>query len=222
MKKIWIFLFSSLIAFGIAVYSKKAPVNYSYNRPSWKTFEKKSSNEIAVHQTTGKELEQARIPTPKRTIASLKENDKNENLHHPMLPKDRNYQLREDRVLMGDVEKNNYQDESVELEMVNRVNPDWKNILGNDLLRFQEEDTKVMVKDEFPIIKIQNGKGLYLEQVIVTFVFKNGSTSSYHALVDSDTGFVTETWDKTVSEKVSAQGSGITLPEVNNSGITTR
>lgn len=222
MKKIWIFLFSSFIAFGIAYYSKKSPVTYSYSRPSWKTFEKKSTNEVAAHPTTGKELEQARVPLLKRTLASVKEADKSDKSAHPLLPKDRNYQLREDRVLMGDIEKNNYQDESVELEMVNKVNPDWKNILGADLLRFQEEDTKVLIKEEFPIIKIQNGKGQYLEQVIVTFVFKNGGFSSYHALIDSDSGFVTETWDKTVNEKIKPDNADLTLPEVNNSGIIAR
>lgn len=216
MKKFWPILFSFLIALGIAYYSKKAPLTYAYHKPAWKTFEKKSTKEITSHPTTGHELEAARIPTPKRDIAQVK-SDKNDG--RLPLPKDRNYQIREDRVLIGEIDKTDYQDERVELEMVNRINPDWKNILGNDLLRFQEEDTKVMIKEEYPVIKVHNGKGQYLEQVVITYAFKNGNFSSYHALIDSDTGFVTETWDKTVHEKVRTQRAEITLPEVNNSGI---
>jgi hypothetical protein len=130
--------------------------------------------------------------------------------------------LREDRILLGDIDKNDYQDEKTELEMINKVSSDWKETLGNDLLRFQREDTKVLIKEEFPIIRVQNGKGQYVEQVIVTYVFKNGNLSSFRALVDSDTGFVIDTWDKILNEKVKSDGAGITLPEVNNSGIIAR
>jgi len=217
MKKFWLFLFSSLIAMGIAYYSKKAPSSLA-NKPGWNTFEKKSATHIAAYPSTGKELQQARIPTPKRGIAQ----ERNDSSNGPALPKDHAYQIRENRLLIGDIDRNNYQNENTELVMLNKINPDWKTILGNDLLRFQEEDTKVMIKEEFPVIKVQNGKGLYLEQVIVTYVFKNGNFSSFHALVDSDTGFVTETWDRTVHEKVKAKRAEITLPDINNSGIITR
>lgn len=216
MKKLWLFLFSSLIALGIAFYSKRPPVGFTQQKPSWKTFQKKSSREIVAHPSTHMELEQARIPKPKREIASVKSEDK------PSLPKDRAYQLREGRLLIGDINKGDFQNEEVELDMVNKVNPDWKNILGNDLLRFQEEDTKVMIREELPVIKIQNGKGQYLEQVLITYVFKNGNYSSYHALVDSDSGFVTETWDRTIHEKVKQERAEIALPEINSSGIIAR
>lgn len=208
---------------GIAYYSKKSPSTYAIKKPNWKTFEKKSGKEIIAHQTTPAELQEARIPVPKRSIAQEKNQterlifDKDKDL-----PKDRVYQLREDRILIGDINKRDYQDEQVDLEMVNRFNPDWKEVLGNDLLRFQQNDTKVMIKEEYPMIKIQNGKGQYLEQVVVSYLFKNGNFSSFHALVDSDTGFVVETWDKTVNEKARPERAGLTLPEYNNSGIIAR
>ncbi len=217
MKKFWLFIFSSLIATGIAYYSKKAPSSLA-NKPGWNTFEKKSANHISAHPSTGKELEKARIPTPKRSIAQ----EKNESFGKTVLPKDRAYQIRENRLLIGDIDRTDYQNENTDLVMLNKINPDWKNILGNDLLRFQEEETKVMIKEEFPVIKVQNGKGIYLEQVVVTYVFKNGNYSSFHALVDSDTGFVTETWDRTVHEKVKQKRAEIALPEINTSGIITR
>lgn len=220
MKKISLFLFSTLIATAIAVYSKKnPPVSFS-GKAAWKTFEKKNQKEITSHKTSGKELEAARIPNPKRELAQIQIKD--ENIGSPDLPKDRVYQLRENRLLLGDIQRADYQDEDTELDMVNKINPDWKTILGNDLLRFQEAETKVLIKDEIPVIKIQNGKGQYLEQVVVTYVFKNGNVSSFHAMVDSETGFVTDTWDRTIHEKSKPQRAELTLPAVNNSGIKAR
>ncbi len=215
MKRIWLFTFSTLIAFAIAFYSKKSPSLYSYHsKPTWKTFVKKSAIEISVHKTTSGELEAARISEVKREIAQEKnqaDNSPKEN-SEPKTFKNPDYLYREDRVLIGDIQKNNYQDEQVELEMINRPNQNWKDILGNDLIRFHDQDTKVMVKEEFPVIKIQNGKGQYLEQVIVTYLFTNGNYSSYRALIDSESGLVLETWDKTIHENYRSKRAGISLP----------
>ncbi len=218
MKKISLFLFSTLLATAIAVYSKKIPPVSVSGKAAWNTFEKKNQKEITSHKTSSKEMEAARIPIPKRELAQIKE----KNIGRPDLPKDRVYQLRENRLLLGDIQRADYQDEDTELEMVNKINPDWKIILGNDLLRFQEAQTKVLIKEEIPVIKIQNGKGQYLEQVVVTYLFKNGNVSSFHAMVDSETGFVTDTWDRTIHEKSKPQRAEITLPLVNNSGIKAR
>lgn len=217
MKKIWIFLLSSVIAITIANYSKKSARTYTLLKPSWKTFEKKSNTQILGHQSTSNELETARIPSKiKREIAQEKSPDS----HQKNINKDeQNFYFRDERILMGDSNIKQYQDEATELEMVNKVSSDWKEILGNDLLRFQKDETKVLIKEEFPVIKIQNGKGQYLEQVIITYTFKNGNFSSFRALIDSETGFVTSTWDKTVNEKVKPEKAGLTLPSINNSGI---
>lgn len=225
MKKTWLFLISTTMALVIAYYSKKTPNAYSYKKPIWKTFEKVSSKKITGHQTTESELELARIQRPKRSIASIPEEKQKAEPAvdlKSVLPKDRSYQLREGRILVGDYGRKDYQDEQVELEMINKINPNWKEILGKDLLNSQLDDTKVLIKEEFPMIKVQNGKGQYLEQVIVTYLFKNGNFSSFHALVDSDSGFVTETWDKVVNERVRTKEASLSLPEYNNSGIIAR
>lgn len=217
MKRFGIFLLSSVIAFTIAYYSKKIPYAYTLKNPAWKTYEKKSKNKILAYQSTSSELETARIPKPvTREIASEKKSAQK------IISEDQNFIFREERVLIGDSTIKEYQDENTELEMINKVNADWKEILGNDLLRFQKDDTKVLIKEEYPVIKIQNGKGQYLEQVIITYAFKNGNYSSFRALIDSETGFVTSTWDKTINEKSKPEKAGLTLPSVNNSGIITR
>ena len=221
MKKKWIFIFSTILAFSIAYFSKVKTNMASVAQEDWKTFEKIKNNDIVNHLSTANELEKAKIPTIKREIATmssplgiLQKNAKKK------LPTDTNYYVREDRILIGDLINHDYQDEKTELEMINKINPDWKEILGNDLLRFQEEETKVMIKEEYSVIKVQNGKGQYLEQVSIRYLLKNGNSSSFKALIDSETGFVTETWDRTLNE--ATKSSQISFPLENNSGIISR
>jgi hypothetical protein len=208
MKKILPLAFSASIALMIAFYSRKSAVLSPSTPPfqiksSWKTFEKKSHSPEAK-----REIAQEKNIGSENDIQSLPQNSKN-----------LGYFYRHNRVLIGDTQKNDYQSEEIQLEMINRSNQNWKDILGNELIRFQNEDTKVMIKEEFPVIKIQNGKGRYLEQVIVTYLFKNGNSSSYRALVDSESGAIIETWDKTIHEKIKIEGAGLSLPSVNESGI---
>lgn len=191
MKKYNLFFMSLLLASLIAYFThpqmKKIPnhvTNQSENK--WKTFEKKSASRIEAHPTTETELAKGNIT---RKIASV---DK---------PQENLFYLREDRILTGEnLEK--YKDESVELPMLNKINTDWKEALGSELLQFQKDDTKIIVKDEQHIIKIKDNQGLYLEKVIITYFLKNGDQNSFHALVDSETGSIVDTWDRTIHEKL--------------------
>lgn len=217
MKKIWPLTFSILIALAIALYSKRPAPKYAQQaKPTWKTFVKKSPNQIVNYKTTSNEMKAARIKEVKREIAQ--ENNQADNLsaNNP------DFLYRENRVLIGDNQKSNYQNDQVELTMINSLSTDWKETLGNDLIRFHNEDTKVMIKEEFPVIRIQNGKGQYLEQVVITYLFANGNYSSYRALIDSESGFVLETWDKTIHENYRSKRAGISLPLDSDNGIKAR
>ncbi|MDO9181379.1 MAG: hypothetical protein Q7U04_03180 [Bacteriovorax sp.] len=228
MKKIAPLLFSIFIALSIAIYNKRPSQQHTNKLTSnWKTFVKHSDQEITEHKSTSKEFEAARIPTLRRDIAQEKtenENDNHDNTQdQEKIIKDNHFLVREGRVLIGDIQKKNYQDEDVPLEMTNKISPNWKEILGAELLRFHDKDAKVMIKDEFSIIRIQNGKGHYLEQIIVTYVLKDGANSSYRALVDSETGAVMETWDKTIYENYKInKRTKLSLPSENSGGIIAR
>ncbi len=227
MKKIWLFLFSIITAFSIAIYSQRNAYYFAINSNStWKTFAKNSKLEIKGHQTTQDELKSARIPSIKRSIASENDQENNEEkndlLKREKIIKENHFLLREDRVLIGDIHKGNYQDEDTELIMLNKINPSWKEILGQELLRFQKDDTKVMIKEEFSIIQIQNGKGRYAEQVIVTYVLKDGTINSYRALIDSENASSIDTWDKTIHENYKNQRVKLSLPSEQNNGIKAR
>ena len=220
MNKKWLFIFSVITAIVIAVYNKQKASTFAHStgKSHWQTFEKISTKEITTHTTTPSELKSAHIQTNKRALAS---SDDKVTFEKEALTSG-NFQLRENRVLIGDIQKANYENENTELLMLNKISDHWNDILGNDLLRFQEKETKVLIKEEFPIIKIIDGKGLYLEQVIITYVLKNGDQNSYRALVNSETGLVVETWDRTIHEKIAPEKVDLSLPLDNNSGIITK
>jgi hypothetical protein len=186
MKKSSLFFVSLAIAILIAYIKRPVvPLATRATENKWKTFEKKSSDKIIAHISTDKELEKSHL---ERKVASAP--SKEEHL----------YSLREERVLTGDnIEK--YKDESTELSMINKVNPGWKEALGNELLRFQKDDTKIIIKDELQLIKIKDDQGQYLEQVVITYFLKNGDQNSFRALVNSETGVLVDTWDRTIHER---------------------
>lgn len=199
-----------MCAFGIAYYSKKETRPHVTQKPSWQTFVKNSNDEIAGYVSTNDELVKAKITntnnSDNRSPASISSN--------------KGYMLRGNRVLMGDI-NSQYENLDTPLEMINKVNNKWKESMGIDLMRFQDQSTKLMVKEELSIIKIIEGKGQYLEQVIITYLFKNGEKNSFKALVDSDTGLVIETWDRTVHERIQRDKERLRFP-ANNSDIITR
>nr|BDT28209.1 hypothetical protein BHI3_16750 [Bacteriovorax sp. HI3] len=216
MKKTFLFVLSVSLAFGITFYIKRRESQTFANKSrEWKTFVKKSDSEVASHNTTSDEFQAAKIVNPdenkkeraSRTVASV----------NPF----KGFMVRQNRILMGDIDQK-YEDEATELKMLNAINPDWKEIMGEDLMRFQPEDTKLMVKEEVPVIKIVDGKGRFLEQVIVTYLKKNGDKNSFKALVDSETGTIVETWDRTIHEQLGRRKGRMAFPSVNESGIVTK
>ena len=212
MKKTFLFILSITVAFGITFYIKKHNYSIANQDPEWKTFVKKGGNEVASHPTTNHEFETAKITNAKESNGRAPSSVK------PVNPF-KGFMVRKNRILTGEIDQK-YEDESTELAMTNNLNPAWKEIMGNDLMRFQPEDTKLLVKEELPVIQIIDGKGRYLEQVIISYLTKDGGRSSFKALVDSDTGVIVETWDRTIGEK-RAQSSGMAFPAVNESGIIT-
>jgi hypothetical protein len=225
MKKNWLFLFSMFIAFGIAFYSKRPTDNtYEQSNMAWSTYVKNSKMEVLGHHATPKDLKDARVP--KREIAEVKDqaipDGPNSSPEQKNIIRSNHFLLRNDRVLIGNFHVKNYEDENIPLEMINKINPKWKSILGTELLRFQNNDTKVLIKEEFSLIQIQEDKGRYAEQVIITYVLKNGSVNSSRALIDSETGSIFETWDKTIHENPNNNKLILTPNSENNSGVTAR
>jgi len=218
MRRILTFIFSFLIAVGITIYSKNKNQIENTNRSpasqaEWKTFSKNNLNEVVTHQTTKEEYIKAKIPTP------LQFSEDNHRQPSSLAPS--SFLSRNNRKLMGNVDAK-YADNDTKLEMINTVSPDWKELMGNDLMRFQSAETKIMVREDAPLIKLEDGKGRFVEQVTITFLMATGTTNSFKALVDSESGRILETWDKTIHEKIHEHREVFILPDVNESGIVTR
>ena len=214
MKKKFLFILSIFVAIGITNYIKtERSKNVVHIKTKWKTFVKSSKTVIDSHNTTPEEFFAAKIKNPisenknNRTIASM----------NPY----QGFMVRNNRIVMGELNKN-YENENNELKMTNEINPEWKELMGNELMRFQPKDTKLMVKEDVPVIKIVNGVGRYLEQVTVTYLLKNGNRNSFKALVDSETGLVAETWDRTIHEQIRPKRGGLILPSINDNSIVTK
>lgn len=213
MKKTFLFLLSISVAFGITLFIKKErATNNVVKTEEWKTFIKKDNDVITTHATTAEEFHAAKIAAPvakpsARGPSSIK----------PM----QGFMVRQGRILMGELDAK-YEDDSTPLKLTNKINPKWKDIVGAELMKFQPEETKVLVKEELPVIKIEEQQGTLLEQISVTLMQKNGFNKSFRALVNSETGEFVSVWDRTIHEhsKDRSDNKGeLTLPSVNESGL---
>lgn len=211
MKKAVLFCFSLCLALGIASYQgiftgqKSAHV-----KGVWKTYSKTKNNTINNYDSTEEELNAAKIAEAfSRAPQSIKDD------------KAIDQKISNDRIIIGefDVIKNPKIDNLV---MSNSLNENWKDALGLELLRFHPEETKILIKEEDSILKVENGKGRLLEQVVVSYLQDNSMLSSFRALVDSQSGQVLETWDRTIHEKIGHHDKekALSLPLYQDSGVS--
>jgi Tfp pilus assembly protein PilN len=140
---------------------------------SWETFEKTQKDKVKHHKSTSAELK--------------KINAKKETKRVPA-------NIKRERVFLG---KNKKQIN----EFINQPASDWKEKLGHNLLDHRLPGTKVFIKEVSGNIKIENGKGRYVEKVIVTTITAEGKQYSFNALADSETGKVLNTWNRTIHEE---------------------
>lgn len=137
----------------------------------WETFEKTKKDKIKHHKTTKAELK--------------KINAKKENKRAPASPN-------KPREIIGLNQKAD--------SFINKPRKDWKEKLGLGLLNHRLPGTKVFIKEISGNIKVENGKGRYVEKVIVTTITTDGTQYSFNALADSETGEVLSTWNRTIHE----------------------
>ena len=85
------------------------------------------------------------------------------------------------------------------INYTNSVNPKWKNKLKTSYMRFHSKgDMKLNIKHVKSILEVdKKNNGRNLEIVTMTFR-KEGEFNRFKALVDSETGKVLRTWDRTI------------------------
>jgi hypothetical protein len=176
-KQLTLFFFSLFIATIIYYHSKNSEIK----KNNFYAYKKNESSEIS------------RIPA---SVDSPK-NNQVKKLRHDNLPV---FKMRNGRVLAGE-NAGDFLDPSIDLPMINKINPNWTELLKTDLLRFQGANTEVLIHSEEPYILISEGKGRFVEKVSITYKFKNGDKNSFRAYVDSEYGLILETWDRTLHER---------------------
>ncbi len=95
---------------------------------------------------------------------------------------------------------NVFGDKSVIKTYINTPSKDWKKKFAKKILRFFGENSKAFIKEEESLIEVKNGVARHLNQVVVTFLSSTGRKNIYRAHVDSETGQMVRTWDRTIHE----------------------
>lgn len=223
---IFAFTFSLLIGYYARLSLFDQEIAKDQNIPTWKTYVKKSDEIISSYNSTEEELISAKIPFIKKSKDSYHTKAFKHNLRTPasdLKIKSIN-QMRGNRILLGNTNAK-YEDANYYLKMKNKINPKWRELMGEGLMRFQSSTTKLLVKEESSLIKIEGDdvapEGQFLEEVKVTYLMANGDKRSFSALIDSETGTVVETWNRTLEEKIDRNKKPIfSFSTQNENGIT--
>jgi hypothetical protein len=162
----------------------------------WTTFKKATPQKIDSYPTTAKEKKAAQIdqdesPQPDQGLDSSK--------REPAAVKRQESDIPES---LPGRQWGLYPNQKVpqKITFKNEVNPEWKSLLGQDVLRFLRPDTKLFVKKEKSLTLLERGLGRHVEQVYVKMISPEGRHFSYHAYVDSESGKVIRTWNNTIHE----------------------
>lgn len=85
------------------------------------------------------------------------------------------------------------------LKYSNSVNPDWKKTYKRRFLKMAaiKKVQSLKIEPIKSIVKIKNNTARNLEHIKVSYLQENGDPFSFEALVDSETGSLVRSWNKT-------------------------
>lgn len=191
-KRIIYFSFSLIVAFTLSYFIHNQPDKKILNTHEIETitYKKDKDRKIASYTTSIEE---------KIDVNILKRN-KNPKILEKKSLKNPNYYYYKNYRLIG-ANAILWNESTRQLKMENSESSEWKNQLGENLLSFQASDTKVIIDEEENIIKVQEDSGIFLKQVSVHFLFANGETRAFRALVNAENGKIEESWDGPIHEK---------------------
>lgn len=90
---------------------------------------------------------------------------------------------------------------------VNTPSPDWEQKLQTNLSQQAGNGLKdIKIRKERSLVWIRDEHGLLVESVVISMVNHQDVESSFRALIDSQTGKVLETWDRTIFDPINGQG----------------
>lgn len=86
-----------------------------------------------------------------------------------------------------------------DIVFINKVNTNWKQIYTGNFKRmlYDKKPQNFKVKLKRSIIKLKEHTAQNLEHVLVSYTKPNGHPFSFEAMIDSETGSLIRTWNKT-------------------------
>lgn len=93
----------------------------------------------------------------------------------------------------------------------NSISKDWKELAVKKLQNMIHDKTQLEIREVKPVIFVKHNIGKYAEHVKVILKKESGLTSSYDAYIDTQSGNIIRTWNRTkfeIKPKVSLQAQG--------------
>lgn len=184
MKKVISFTFAFVII-GVLAY-----LFWSTSRPApqWHTYNKENTSTIKSYPTTPNEKKTAHLDHEDEKKAERKPASVKKTIDKKSSAKNRTWSLKPDQLLPK------------QISFLNEPKKEWRELLGQDLLRFLRPQTKIFIKNQGSHTLLQRNGGLHVEKVHIKMQSPEGRQYSYHAYVDSETGKVLRTWNQTIHE----------------------
>lgn len=82
----------------------------------------------------------------------------------------------------------------------NKPSPDWEQKLEANLKHQAPNLKEINIEKENSLVWMRDNNALLVESVKISLKNQHNSYSSFRALVDSQTGKVLETWDRTIND----------------------
>lgn len=184
MKKGLLLTFSLVLIIGV-IYKLTSPSE------EWQTFKKTAHNEIQSYPTTTEEKKRVKISSQKEE----KPQKRKERLPASKRTSNVISSGRKEVTLPGQKWKD-------KAKPLNKPHKDWKKRMGNDLLRFLRPETKLFVRQLESLTINNKGNPHHVEKVLVKLSSPEGKLYSYNALVDSESGKLIKTWNRTIHENI--------------------
>ena len=147
-------------------------------------------------------LKSKEVNGPARSIASLKETKRDIPLKK-INKNDSNIIL--ERKVVGSSSK--------KYTLVNKINKDWKKLATKKLVfTWGHKIGRIIEIDSIkPAIYVKHGIGKNVEHVRISLTDENGKYSGYEAYIDSESGSIIQTWNRTryeINKRVSTNAKG--------------
>jgi hypothetical protein len=157
----------------------------------WNTFHK-ASRGIASYPSTNEEIEKVgQLPAPSNSTAGP---------------------VAGERKMIGPGLTDLPNSRPTALPIKNHINPGWPDLLAEKLLRYQNAETRVLTNHRQSLLWVEKNQGRNIEEVVITYILPDGQQNSAQAYIDSETGEVIQTWNRTVHEKNIKKGLKLSRP----------